>query len=364
MMPPLRQLKLRQLTLRRLALLTLALLLGACGMRGPVASRVTLAPGDDPQRLTITVATEIDSHTAGPAMEARVTEIREALLAGRDEWSPRFASVPAESERIIIDRKYGLLRKVEHSATIDPDNLQRFFSDSGMTLALTGGEGWTELAIYPGASTRATRQQREHVAKTLTAWSEDAARYFNAVDRLYLFLAQHPQRADGIFDMLIGEREGERQRPVNEEEQALVDTVTDAMDRLSKRLQAEEKDTVTVDEEFDLVFNPFSAEIAVHTPREIVALDQFEKRATDLAVIHRAGLLDAMSALEGRWVSPDPLAILLRSSQTDDSKLPSPATIAALPRRSTTNVMASEVEKAVTEQLKPASVYRVRWVSR
>jgi hypothetical protein len=342
---------------RALGVGSIALLLAACGMRGPVASRVTVAPSDDPQRLAITVSTDIESHTAGPAMEARVTEIREALLAGRDEWSPRFASVPADSERIIIDRKYGVLRHVEHSATINADDLQRFFSDTGMTLTLTRGEGWTELTIYPGASTRATRQQRERVEKTLTAWSEDAARYFNAVDRLYFFLAQHPQRAEGIFDMLLGER----QRPLNEEEQALVDTVTEAMDRLSKRLQADEKDVTTLDEEFDLVFNPFSAEIAVHTPREIVASEHFEKRATDLAVIHRDGILDAMSALEGRWISPDPLAILLRSGATDDSKLPSPASVAALPRRSKTGVLASEVEQAVTEELRPASVYRVRW---
>lgn len=343
--------------LTRSALAALALFLGACGMRGPVASRVTIAPSDDPNRLAITVTTDIDSHTAGPAMEARVREIRESLLAGRDEWSPRFAAVPAEAERVLFDRKYGLLRHVEHSATISPDDLQRFFADTGMTLNLTRGEGWTELAIYPGASTRATRTQREHVDKTLAAWSADAARYFNAVDRLYLFLAQHPQRAEGIFDMLLGDR----QRPLDEEEQALVDTVTDAMDRVTSRLQAEEADAITLDEEFDLVYSPFSAEVAVHTPRDIVQLEHFEKRATDLAVIHRAGILDAMSALEGRWLSPDPLAILLRTGQTDDAKLPSPAAVAALPRRSTSALTASEVQKAVIDELRPASVYRVRW---
>lgn len=342
---------------RRLTLAALALFTAACGMRGPVASRVTISPLEDPNRLSISVATDIDSHTAGPAMEARVAEIREALLAGRDEWSPRFASVPAESERVIFDRKYGLLRHVEHSATIDPDDLQRFFADTGMTLTLTRGEGWTELAIYPGASTRATRAQRGHVEKTLAAWSADAARYFNAVDRLYLFLAQHPQRAEGIFDMLLGDR----QRPLNEEEQALVDTVTDAMDRVTSRLQAEEKDAITLDEEFDLVYNPFSAEVAVHTPRDIVQLEHFEKRATDLAVIHRDGILDAMSAVEGRWLSPDPLAILLHAGQTDDARLPSPAAVAALPRRSTPSVSASDVEKAVIDELRPATVYRVRW---
>lgn len=343
--------------LRRLALGALALLLGACSMRGPVASRVTIAPTTDPNRLTITVATDIESHTAGAPMESRVNELREALLAGRDEWSPRFAAVPAEADRVVIERKYGVVRHVEHSATIDPDDLQRFFSDTGMTLTLTRGEGWTELTIYPGASTRATRAQREHVEKTLAAWSQEAAHYFNAVDRLYLFLAQHPQRAEGIFDMLLGER----QRPLNEEEEALVDTVTDAMDRLTKRLQVEEEDAMTVDEEFDLVFNPFSAEVAVHTPRDIVQVEHFEKRATDLAVIHRDGILDAMSALEGRWLSPDPLAILLHAGQTEDGKLPSPAAVAALPRRSTPALSASEVQKAVIDELRPATVYRVRW---
>jgi len=118
---------------------------------------------------------------------------------------------------------------------------------------------------------------------------------------------------------------------------------------------------VALHEELDLVFNPFPAEVAVRTPEDILALQYMEERATNLAVIHRDGLLDAMSALEGRWISPDPLAILLRSSQTADSKVPPPATVAAMPRRSTAAVTASEIEKAVMEELKPASVYRIRW---
>jgi hypothetical protein len=343
--------------LRRSLPAAAALLAAACGLRGPVASRVTIAPGLEKKLMSITVETDIDAHTAGPAMDARVAELRETLLAGRDEWSSRFAAVPKESERRVVEHKYGLLRHVEHTALIDPDDLQRFFADSGMTLTLTHLGYQHELAIYPGASTRANRQQRERVEKMLAAWSEDAARYFNAVDRLYFFMSQNPQRAEGIFDMLLGDR----QQPLNEQEQALVDTVTDAMDRLTARLQADEKEATTIDEEFDLVFNPFPAEIAVHTPQDVISFENFEKRATDLVVIHRDGLLDAMSALEGRWISPDPLAILLRSGPSEESKLPSPAIVAAMPRRSTPQVTATDVAQAVTEQLRPATVYRVRW---
>ncbi|MCU1349596.1 MAG: hypothetical protein JWO56_2626 [Acidobacteria bacterium] len=343
--------------LRRALLASSMAFLAACGMRGPVASRVTIAPNDDPKRITITVVTDIDSHTAGPAMDARVADIREALANGRDEWTPRFTSVQPESERNMVERKYGQVRHVEHSATFDADELQRFFSDTGMTLTLTRVGTYRELAIYPGTSSRATRQQRERVQKLLTSWSEEAARYFQAVDRLYVFMSAHPQRAEGIFDMIVGER----QEPLNDEERVLVDSVNDAMDHLSRRLQAEEQDSMTVDEEFDLVFNPFSAEVAVQTPDDLLFVEHMEKRASNLAVIHRDGLLDAMSALEGRWISPDPLAILLRSSLTADSKPPSAATVAAMPRRSNPAVTASEIEKAVRQELQPAAVYRVRW---
>ena len=72
-------------------------------------------------------------------------------------------------------------------------------------------------------------------------------------------------------------------------------------------------------------------------------------------MIRRAGLLDAVESLEGKWISPDPLAASLRNDED------TPADYAKMPRRWSEIVTPAEIEQAVIERLKPASVYRVRW---
>jgi len=126
-------------------------------------------------------------------------------------------------------------------------------------------------------------------------------------------------------------------------------------DRLSERMRPKETDAYMVDEEFDLVFNPFPGEIVVVTPKIASGVENFDKRDATTFVIPRRGLLDAVSSLEGKWVSPDPFAM---SAHGD----PKPEQLAKMPRRWSAVVTASEIEAAVSERLKPASVYRVRWV--
>jgi hypothetical protein len=337
---------------RRIVLLLFLLaVLAACDVKPVIKRRVTLNFADDRQYVRVTATTEIGASGRG-AIQQRLAAEREALRNETDEWSKRIASVAPVSEEIVTQRQNGAIQRVEHSAVIQRDDLQRFFSDLPLTITLMRGDGFSELSLYPGTSTRATRTQREEVKAILEASSADAARYINATSVLYQYLDAHPERATAVFTILYDEK----QTSTIEEEQGLIETVRTTADTLLQRLETSERNAFTIDEEFDLVYNPFSAEIAIRTPREIVAAEGFEKTAADGAFIRRAGLLDALGALETHWISPN----LLRAALVDEQPLPAEE-LARMPRKGVAMVTASEIEQAIAERLRPASVYRVRW---
>lgn len=340
---------------RLLAVALASAALSACAIRPPVTHQVTIGFGDDPQLVTVTATTRFNE-VSGRAVRERADALRSAIAAGQDEWTLRFNAVNAERERASIEKRRGMIVRAERQVTVRREDLQRAFSDLPLTFSITTDHGSTELAIYPGSSSRATRQQREHVDTQLSAWSADAARYFRALDALYGWIRANPNRAEPVFRILFNPDE----KSVIDEEQALIDTVIDAMDRVLARMERGDDDLYSLDEETDLVFNPFPAEIFVETPHDIAAVEGFEKQQADLAVIPHAGLLDAIGALEGRWVSPDPLAIVVRADG-EDSKLPKPAELAAMPRHSDGTVTADEIRAAVIKRLTPAAAYRVRW---
>jgi hypothetical protein len=193
------------------------------------------------------------------------------------------------------------------------------------------------------------------VEATLRAWSVDTARYLAAMHRLYSYLDRQPERAKVVFTRLLASED----TPVREEELALIEDVGRTADPITDRLRAAEREAVAIDEQFDRVFNPFPAEIVVHLPREETALEGFDKKDGGF-VIRRRGLLDAVPALDGRWLSPDPL--LMMQMRGENEPEPTPAAIAAMPRHSSPMVTATEIEAAMMEELRPAAAYRLRWV--
>ena len=311
--------------------------------------------------LAVLASTNID--TAPPrnaGVEARVRAAREAILGGRDAWSDRFERVGPETERIAMEKRNGTLSRYEHSGTVSVESLQRFFSDLPMTVQVTRGDGWSEFAIYAAASARATRQQREHFNAQLELWSDTVAKYFEAVGRLYTFLDANPARADNTFHQIFAD-DDESILAASAEEKALIIGVRKAMSRIVD--WEDETNVFTLAEEADLVLNPFPAEVTVHVPGEITALEGFTKSDADHVLIPRPDLLHAVAGLEGRWVSPDPVAAALRTEAEKKEDVDVAALIAA-PRKSTPIVRASDVAAALTEQMRPPSRYRVRWVER
>lgn len=342
-----------RLVLRVIAVLSLT----ACGIRNPVKNTIVIEPDADRRHVTVAARTEIEDTGGDDAAEReRLSELRDAILDHRDLWTPRFASVNAESEHIAYDKSGGVLRRAEHSARISVDDLQRFLGDLG-TIQITSEERWTELTFYPSSSTRATRRQREHVDQAIHVWATDAVRYFRALDRLYAYLDREPGRAVPVFTIILSDKD---EKSVIEEEDALITTVKNAMTAIMDHVSEAKRDGVTLDEEFDLVFNPLPGEIVVRAPNAILVIDGFERRDERIVAIPRAGLVDAVKSMEGKWVSPDPLAIIALGSETN-SDAPDPADIATRPRHSSSSVTVDEVEKALANRLKPAGAYRVRW---
>jgi len=337
---------------RRFLLLAAVAMLSACGVRPLVTSRVSIEFPEDRNVVRLNTVTSIsDEPAASPAMETRVATVREALAAQRDEWSLRYGGLHPLSEQLCIDRKYGVVQRVERLTTIPRDELGRFFDDTGISVAWTGGGGTSELIIAPHGSTRATREQREHVMTLLHNFSVDAADYVNALSHLYAWLDANPQQANVAYRLIMTDGE---ERAANDEEEALIEAVRTTSQRITDHLNSERNDQYTIDEQFDLVFNPFSSEFVVRLPRHPIAIENFDEEKDNTFTIRRAGLLDAVEALEGRWVAPDPLGMSLRGEVQLSRML-------AVERHYSSVVTPGEIERAVLQKLKPASVYRLRW---
>jgi len=327
----------------------------ACGIRSPIRQQVVL-DFNEPANVRVTAITTIDDKLVNTdEMRRRVGDVRDALAGSRDEWAVRFAPLDPIAERTVMEKSSGSIVRAEHSVTVPRAQLQRVFADTNITIDATTADGYGELAIYPGASVRATREQKAQVESTLHTWAVDASRYLRAMNHLYTYLDSHPQRAKYVFTRMLESEDA----PVLEVEQTMVEDVGRASDALTERLRTSERNAVSIDEQFDRVFNPLPAEIIVRLPGLPTAREGFIAKDQTETIPHR-GLIDALEALNGRWLAPDPL-MLLQSRNDNDPEL-TPDALAAMPRHSEADVSASDIEAAVIEQLKPANTYRLRWV--
>jgi hypothetical protein len=340
---------------RALGLVAISALLVSCE---PVVHHIlTLTFDDSAQHVTISASTKIAAAKPGTPDYAEAEEQRKAILADRDEWSVRFASAQPDAERVIFDRNAGQLESVERSATVPVENLQKFFFDTPISVAVTRGDGWAELTLYAGTSTRATRQQHERVEKTLTTYSERAARYFESIRSMYKYLDAKPQRATALFTALFTDDKEKTTPPeISNRESSMVEYVRQNIDALAEANQGGADDR-----EFDLVFNPFPADIRVNLPTEPLAVEGFVRLKERTLVVKTVGAVEAVSMLEGRWITPDPLALLFKSDDNPNAAEMA-AAFATMPRHAEPVVSATEVAQAMIEKMRPAPRYRVRWV--
>lgn len=298
---------------------------------------VTLDFADD-ETVIVTAVSQLDDDAA-----------RDAALAGVDPWSVRFARLNAEEERITFEKTHGTIEQVTRSMRIPRADLQRVFSDANLTVSITHADGTSELRFYPGSGSRASREQQEHFEKALESWSEAAAHYFAAIHRLYGYMDANPDRVRDLWAAVLYEEN----RPVLfEEEEPYVDEVVRTMDELGTRMDEERRIAMRYAVEADLIFNPFPARITVGVPGDVLAKEGFGEKL----VIEPVNLLDAISSLEGRWISPDPFVALAR-----DETAPTSEAFARLRRTAAFNVRPSEIREALRERLAKPATYSVRW---
>ena len=258
---------------------------------------------------------------------------------------------------MIYERTRGDLSSVQRITTIDADDLQKFFYDLPITAKVTRGDGWAELAIYPGTSTRASRQDHEDFDKKMAKGADAARRYINAVRVLYEYLDEHDQRAVWVFQEVYRDENDFNPPEVTKLEAELAKEVRDSIEHV---LEIDWNGDLM--READLVSNPFPAEVIVRTPGEPLIVEGFAREQRDL-VIKPKTLLEAIASLEGRWISPDPLAYALHAPGGATGKDVA-GTISVMKRRAAPVVGFDEVLAGLREQLKPADRYRVRFLTK
>ena len=340
---------------KRLAAATALVLLAACQPKLPVQDDVTVEMLKD-DRALVTVETSFDLSPDTDEARLRVENARAAALNATDDWAVRFARLTPEAERLILDKDHGDLERVTRAVRIPTRDLQQVFSDTNMTVHVLQGEGWRELTFYPGGSTRATREQQSRFRDDLENWSGAVARYFTMVHRVYTYLDLNPSRAEAIFTAIVEPTAGGGivEYPLGEDEQVLIDDLLAAMEDIATRMDEDDGRVVTLAEDADLIYNPFPGRMTVEVPGQIVSHEGFELR-DNRAVVDPISLFDAIAKLEGRWITPDPLAALLKE------QAPKAGELAGKARKSSASVDAAEVADAVREQLVRPKTYVVRW---
>jgi hypothetical protein len=335
--------------------LVIGLLATAC-VQPPIRDDLTIEFSNEAESVTVRADTWFDLKGTDRATDARLVVAREAVIAGTDAWSARFARVRAESDSVMYQRNRGTLERASRTAVIAPEELQTLLADSNITVNVLRGDGWRELSLYPGSSSRASREQQRRIDDELAGWSAAVARYLTAIHRMYTYLDERPARSEVLFAALLNEKGVDGIAPaIPESEQAFVEAVAIEMERIADRLSEREGRAATLHEELDLVFNPFPARITILVPGEVVAREGFDQGNDRSGVIERVELFEAIAALEGRWVSPDPVAALLQEQS------PGARELAAVPRKSTAVVTARQVAEVLRGTLERRRPYTLRW---
>ena len=299
----------------------------------------------------------------GAAVKRRLEEVRRTLGDGTDAWGPRFAGLAPAAERYGWEKRLGEVRRLERSAVVAaPARLAELFRDTSLavTYRVVEEERWAELSIVPGASSRASRRQRRDLEQALGPWFEGIAAYVATTRELYDYLDAHPHRSRACFAELFSDLVEDEDEPLSEEEEALVERIGKSMEEVLAVLLTDGDAAWSLDEISHLVYDPFPARLTVTLPAKPLEVEGFATDREDRLTVSGLGLWSALAALEGRWLSPDPV-LLYVAHQGDAKQSFDLSSVAEATRRAEPLVQAAEVEQAVVELLAPAPLYRARW---
>jgi hypothetical protein len=331
-------------------------LLTAAGCsKPPVEHDLVIAFPRESGNATLTVDSRFELHPANDAMRGRVEAAQSAAASGTDEWSVRFARLNADSEEVTYRRRSQKLEAIRRSATIHARDLPLFFADMNATISLHRRDGLVELALYPGTSGRASRHDRQRFEEDLTTWSEAVSRYLTAIHHLYRYMDEHPHRAAVLFSALVANEENSELAVQAEEEQPLIDATIATMEKIALLVDDQGEQAMSLSERADLVLNPFPARVTFRLPADVVSSSGFTASPKGELVIEPVDLIAGLASLEGRWISPDPLAAILRD------EVPSGATLAGMPRHSSATTSSAAIREAVLEAIALPEQYSIVW---
>jgi hypothetical protein len=347
-------------------LLSLSIVFSSC-FEAPVREELRLRFLPNGAVVATSTVRVTDQEDGNPALARRLAETRRELTEGSDSWAARFGAAAASAERFSWEKRLGTLSSASRSALIaEPEGLEAFFRDTGLAVTYTVDpeRGTAELSIAPGASTRATRRQREEMKKTLDAWTADVAEYLQAGQDLYSYLDDRPDRARPCIGALFGERLSEKYAatlsPLSAEEKRKLDRLDVVMERLLEVLDVPGGAAYSPDEVSHLIYDPFPARLTLKLPGAPLSLEGFLPGADGTLTVASLGLWDALRGLEGRWLAPDPVLFYVESVQAEPANIDLDAFLAK-PRQSHLPPSAGEVRAAIEARLRSAPLYRVSW---
>ena len=344
----------------------------------------------------------------------RVNDRTEALMNDHDPWHIRFDRVfepiadGAEWRRAGRD----LTSYRRWALAADPNSaLQDFFVDTPM---LPVFEVWDNerrlpdqrrpppqtviLAFVYAGGTRATAGESSTAYRGFRDFAADAARYQRRVAALWSYMDENPGRRfetlRGLFAAAEGEelpesqliapprqlapaaapapgRRGSESLPrLRDLEIELIERVVAAGEPLLKIFEVPKDDSFTLQELSRRVFDPFPGVVTAKPDGSVVEAVGFVEGSGGYS-IPSLDLWSAYRALEGVFVSPDPLVFLLETQQDDfgceedDDACRNSARVAVFLQSGSLRASpgsSTRIQQALEAELRPLDEYRLVWI--
>lgn len=340
---------------------TLALVAG-CFPVDPVRERLQIT-FDENGLVTVELHVNLAGGEKEGAVGERLDDVRQSYLRQTDPWTARFERAGAKHERECAERESGRLVAVERAMLIPPDRLSEVFYDTGIQAHYSEQNGIAELAVYAGASQRATREQIRDYHSLVDGWGSDFARYLSEMSNVYAYMDANPERAALLFADLIGEKKDhDEEVELTDEERDILGAAHAAMDAVITLFETGENRAYSLNELASLVNDPFPADVSIRPGGKLLETTGFEVdgEAGTLRV-PRVSLWSAIDALRGHWLSPDPLAAVVENARDDSVPLPSSETLAGLPRFAAPPRDGAAVWNEVSKRLETTRTFRASW---
>ncbi|MHB0971966.1 MAG: hypothetical protein ACYC7A_18135 [Thermoanaerobaculia bacterium] len=341
------------------AILAFTAIAFGCDEKDCVKEQVTIEITDGD---AIALTSRVDVAIVGAEPEhakllERARKYREDLECGNDPWSRRLAFLTPATEETIYRKTQQQLVSVERRVEINRPDLARVFSDTQLTFDFFEGPDWTELVISTGRSRAGTARERERVDAALLRLTDAYAEYAAAVADFYEYLEKHPERAREVYRKLA---ELKDDPDPEDTEIAYFIRIFEKMDAFGKIQMVDETEELSLEAASRKVYDPFPSDLTLKIPTAILESEGFDQRGPQIVEVRRRGLRDSFRSLEGRWVEPDLLAIMIADEEREGTPEPDFVAIGELPRRFA-RPSGPEVRAALRDVMRPRETYRVRW---